>query len=78
MNQDLADVVIKVEGKEFYCNQDILSASSKFFRELFQSNIFRISWSILTFPKDDMNGSGSPKKEVCIPDVKTSVFEGMN
>ncbi len=58
MNKDLADVVIKVEGKDFYCHKDILSASSEFFKELFLSE-------------------GSPK-EVCIPDVKASVFEGIN
>jgi len=39
MNKDFADVVIKIEEKEFYCNKEILSTSSEFFRELLQNDI---------------------------------------
>ncbi len=38
LKKDLADVVFKVEGKEFYCHKLILSKASQYFFKMFTSN----------------------------------------
>jgi len=74
MNKDLSDIIIKVEGKEFYCHKEILSASSKFFRDMFQS-IFPQEFSWIIYGKGGMKESF--EKEITISDVKALSFEGL-